>query len=102
MSIIKTEKELLEAFGENPIAFYAALRMRMQHMDNKLKYLPPEELERLDKERLERRAEEARIGKIRSNTCPDCSGKLTRGKKCKRNNYKREYLCGECTKIHYV
>ena len=102
MNNSKKERQLLETFRENPLTFYAALRMGMRHMNNKIKQLPPEEQDRREKERLARREEEARVAKIRNRICPDCSGKVIRGNKCKHNNYKRQFTCLECNTIHYV
>lgn len=102
MNLKKKELELLQLAQENPLAIYSALRMGMRHMNNKIKQLPPEEQKRREKEREERRAEEARVATIRSHRCPDCSGKVIRGNKCKHNSYKRQFICLECNTIHYV
>ena len=49
------------------------------------------------KEERERWEEEYRINEcVSQGKCPDCKGKLIRGKKDKRNNYKRTWTCSEC------
>lgn len=46
--------------------------------------------------------ENKRQNLIRENTCPICSGKLTRGKRNKNNDYKREWACSTCSSVHYI
>lgn len=46
--------------------------------------------------------ENKRKNLIRSNECPICSGKLTRGKRNKNKDYKREWVCGTCSSVHYI
>jgi hypothetical protein len=57
-------------------------------------------------ERAERRRlyyeEQARRDNIIQNICPDCQGKLARGKKDKKNNYKRQWNCKECGNTHFL
>lgn len=48
----------------------------------------------------ERRDEEVRQARILKNSCPDCSGKLMRGRKQKKNDYKRTWRCADCENIH--
>lgn len=70
---------------------------------NKLsaKELAQKTAERLfETQELER--EQKRKGKIHKNICPDCEGKLSRGKKDKNNDYKRAWHCNLCVKSHYA
>jgi uncharacterized protein with PIN domain len=60
-----------------------------------------------DEEKAERRerrrqAEEQRIRKalVLKSICPDCKGNLVRGKKDKKNDYKRVWTCKKCGKPH--
>ena len=46
--------------------------------------------------------ENKRKNLIRSNECPICSGKLTRGKRNKNKDYKREWVCDTCSAVHYI
>ena len=43
-----------------------------------------------------------KAAKIRKNICPDCDGKLVRGKKDKKNDYKREWCCASCHSQFYM
>lgn len=38
---------------------------------------------------------------VRRGLCPDCGGRLTRGKKDKHNDYKRECTCTNCNSKWY-
>lgn len=40
--------------------------------------------------------------KILQNICPNCEGKLVRGKKDKTNDYKRVWACKDCESRHYL
>ena len=54
--------------------------------------------EKVAREERRRLAEEQRIrkAKVHQNICPDCDGKLIRGKKDKKFDYKRLWSCNEC------
>lgn len=39
---------------------------------------------------------------IRQLKCPSCQGKLTRGKKNKKMNYHRSWVCSSCDEEHYA
>lgn len=49
-----------------------------------------------------RRKEIKRQNCIRENVCPICSGKLTRGKRNKNNDYKRGWVCNTCSAVHHI
>jgi hypothetical protein len=49
-----------------------------------------------------KREEDRRCFLIRKGVCPSCQGKLTRGKKDKQMEYKRQWVCTPCDKIHYI
>jgi uncharacterized protein with PIN domain len=65
---------------------------------------------RLSKEEKAERAERLRLfreererkAKVIQNICPDCDGKLARGKKDKKNNYKRQWNCKDCGNSHSI
>lgn len=44
--------------------------------------------------------ERSRRAYINQGTCPSCEGKLIRGKKDKKNNYKRAWVCSKCKELH--
>lgn len=46
--------------------------------------------------------EELRQARILKNMCPDCSGKLVRGSKQKKHNYKRGWRCIDCNTLHLM
>lgn len=52
------------------------------------------EVERLNRE------ERFRKASITQGICPECESKLIRGKKNKKNNYKRDWECKKCKKTH--
>jgi RNase P subunit RPR2 len=83
----------------------ALLSSFSQQAERKFKSLPKEEQERITAEReVEKeqeiiREEQKRITAcIQQGKCPDCSGKLIRGKKDKKNGYKRTWTCMKCNK----
>ncbi|MEM5592805.1 hypothetical protein AAHH67_15550 [Niallia circulans] len=51
-----------------------------------------------ERERESKKHEEMRVrkAKVMNNICPDCDGKLNRGKKEKELNYERTWKCGCC------
>lgn len=53
------------------------------------------------KRELERK-EDIRRSHIHSGECPSCKGKLLRGKKNKKMEYKREWKCESCLEVHYL
>lgn len=46
--------------------------------------------------------ESQRRFKIHKGICPSCGGPLTRGRRNKANDYKREWGCSECFTIHTI
>lgn len=65
------------------------------------KLTPQERAERQKHNRL-RAEERIRQSKILKNICPDCEGKLSRGKKDKKNGYKRAWVCNNCNTTHSI
>lgn len=64
--------------------------------------ITPEDRGARERARQIRKDEELRQAKIRHNQCPGCDGKLIRGQKQKKNDYKRAWLCSECNKTHLL
>lgn len=64
--------------------------------------LPEEERARRKEERLKASEERIRQAQIIHNICPSCEGKLVRGKKDKRNGYKRAWKCKSCGDTHSI
>lgn len=62
--------------------------------------LSPEEKARREHEREAARLERVRQAQIIQNVCPTCEGKLARGKKNKKNEYKRDWKCEACGDTH--
>lgn len=64
--------------------------------------LTPEEL--ADREKRMKQREEQRIlhYKVLKNICPSCDGKLFRGKKDKKRDYKRTWSCKDCESKYWV
>ncbi len=62
--------------------------------------LPPKEREQCELEREAARLERVRQAQIIQNVCPNCEGKLARGKKNKKNEYKRDWKCEACGDTH--
>lgn len=46
--------------------------------------------------------ETKRQRQIHNGICPSCGGPLTRGRRNKLNDYKREWGCSECFTIHTI
>jgi RNase P subunit RPR2 len=89
------EKVITGILG-NEVSPYALLSSLMNASANQNSKLTPEEkAERAERRRLlsEQRIREVKIIK---NICPDCEGKLIRGKKDKKNDYKRIWTCKDC------
>ena len=64
--------------------------------------LPEEERKRRREESRNTSEERMRRALIIQNNCPFCGGKLVRGKKDKRNDYKRAWKCSACNEIHSI
>lgn len=64
--------------------------------------LPVEERERRKQANEDARQERIRQAQIIRNVCPSCEGKLVRGKKDKRNDYKRVWNCLNCWSQHSI
>lgn len=58
--------------------------------------LTKEQSEEREKESKKREEMRVRKAKVMNNICPDCDGKLSRGKKEKELNYERTWKCGSC------
>ena len=48
------------------------------------------------------RKERQRKASVIANICPVCDAKLIRGKKNKKNDYKRDWQCSVCTSVHSI
>jgi RNase P subunit RPR2 len=83
--------------GASPYALLSSLMVASANQNSKLS--PEQKVEREEKRRL---LSEQRIrhAKIMKNICPDCEGKLIRGKKDKKNDYKRIWTCKDCGNSH--
>ena len=69
-----------------------------QQAKKEFKSLPQEEQDRITSER-EAIQEQKRVNAcINQGKCPKCLGKLIRGKKDKKNGYKRTWKCLSCDK----
>lgn len=88
-------------YGEN---FYPLMAMFLA-LGNKAKRkfnaLPEEEQKRIIKKREEEEKLRRINNTIQTGKCPDCGGKLTRGKKDKSNGYKRKCECLQCGSVYY-
>lgn len=91
---------IVSGLGSNPLTTITAM-MLGANKNFKEKYTK-EERERMKQEREAIREEEIRCSQVRQGICPSCKGKLIRGKKDKRNNYKRSWKCEDCEKTHLV
>ena len=60
--------------------------------------------EKAEKEKRKKFNAEQRVkqAKIRKNICPDCDGKLERGKKDKKMDYKRKWHCASCHSRFFI
>lgn len=93
------DKELnkIIASGVSP---YSLLNMLMiASAKERAKLTSEQKAEREEQRRLyaEQRLRQAQITE---NICPDCEGKLSRGKKDKKNGYKRLWTCKDCGNSH--
>jgi len=96
------KKEILGIAGYGDPSIYPLLSSLIAANANANSKLTQEEkVQRQERRRL---LEEQRIRhvKIVKNICPDCDGKLSRGKKDKKNDYKRSWNCMECGTDHSI
>lgn len=91
---------IVSGLGSNPLTTITAMMMGTNKR-YKEKYTK-EEREIMRQEREAARLEEVRCTQVRQGICPTCKGNLIRGKKSKRNNYKRSWECKDCEEIHLV
>lgn len=93
------EKALIQGlgYGASPYALISSMVAASAHADSKLTTE-----ERAEREERRRILEEERIrfSKISQGICPNCNSKLTRGKKDRKNNYKRTWTCNGCGLLH--
>lgn len=94
------EKEIIGLSG-NEVSPYALLSSLMIAANQNSKLSPEEKAEREEKRRIQSE-QRIRQAKVIKNICPDCEGKLIRGKKDKKNNYKRIWTCKDCGNTHSV
>lgn len=95
---VRELERIVGGIGSNPYSAITSMLMSANRRYNE-KYTK-EEREIMKREREAIREEEIRCSKVRQGVCPSCKGKLTRGKKDKRNNYKRSWECKECKETH--
>lgn len=95
------EKEIEGIIGDT-LSFATALLMSSVKKNKEL--TEEEKIKRQEKllEIEKKQNEELRVVTIAQGRCPECYGKLTRGKKDKKNNYKRSWKCSECEVTHYA
>lgn len=93
------EKAIIGAVGSG-MSPYALLSSMMVAAAKQRDQLTEEQ--KAERAETRRRLSEQRIrhAKIIQNICPDCEGKLVRGKKDKKNNYKRAWNCRDCQNSH--
>lgn len=91
---------IVGGIGSNPLSTVMAMMLRANKNYNE-KYTE-EERRKMKEDREAIRREEIRCSGVRQGICPSCNGKLIRGKKDKRNNYKRSWECKECEEVHLV
>lgn len=95
-------KQVIASLIDNGISPYALINSLMVAAANENNKLTPEEkVERKERRRL-LEEERVRVSKITQNVCPSCDGKLKRGKKDKKNEYKRLWECIDCGTFHNV
>lgn len=88
--------------SHNRIVAMASASALMSGILRKKAHLSAEEKQRIEQERAADRRERLRQAQIIRNICPACEGKLIRGKKDKRNDYKRAWKCSSCYKFHSI
>lgn len=88
---------LTNPYGD-PYPSITELMLLTQQAKKRFKSLPQEEQDRITSER-EALKEQKRVNAcINQGKCPECLGKLIRGKKDKKNGYKRTWKCLKCNK----
>jgi uncharacterized protein with PIN domain len=95
------QKEILGigGMGGSPYDLISPLLAAAAIRDSKL--TKEEKADRAERRRL-LAEERLRKAKVIQNICPDCDGKLVRGKKDKKNDYKRVWTCKACGSSHSV
>lgn len=93
------EKQIIGIIGNGASTYALISSMMLASARANSKLTTEEKMERKEKRRL---LEEERIrkAKIIKNICPECEGKLIRGKKDKKNDYKRIWNCESCKSSH--
>lgn len=91
--------KIIPTYADNPaettlLAAFAMLAL----INQKSKSIPPEEKLRREQEYQQAREQHRTEVLIHQGRCPDCGNKLIRGKKDKRNDYKRTWTCSWCHK----
>ncbi|RYI30568.1 hypothetical protein EVU96_09130 [Bacillus infantis] len=85
--------------GNNPDPYALISSLMIASAKERSKLTEEEKAERKERRRL---LEEQRVRKalVLKSICPDCEGKLIRGKKDKKNDYKRSWDCSNCGLSH--
>lgn len=93
------KKEILGIVGQETdfTTLYGVMMASIAHQEDKI--TPKERADRKEESRIKSEQREKRA-KVIKNICPDCNGKLSRGKKDKKNNYKRFWTCKDCGNSH--
>ena len=93
------EKELIRIIdrGVSPYTLITSLMSAAEKQNSKL--TPEQKVEREERRHLLSQ-QRIRQEKIIKNICPDCEGRLIRGKKDKQNDYKRLWVCKDCGNSH--
>lgn len=86
--------------SHNGIVAMASASALMSGILRKKAHLSAEEKQRIEQEHETAGLERVRQARIIRNICPSCEGKLIRGKKDKRNDYKRVWKCSSCHEFH--
>lgn len=87
----------LNPYGD-PLSGMTNLLLLSQQAKKEFKSLPQEEQDRITSE-CEASQEQKRVNAcVQQGLCPDCLGKLVRGKKDRNNGYKRTWNCAKCEK----
>lgn len=92
-------KEFARIVGSSPSPYALITSLMVASANSKSKLTAEEKAERVEKIRL-LEEERVRRAKIIKNICPNCEGKLIRGKKDKKNDYKRIWNCKDCGSSH--
>ena len=87
----------INPYGD-PYPSISELLHMTQQAKKRFMSLPQEEQDRINAQR-EADQEQKRVNAcINQGKCPECLGKLVRGKKDKKNGYKRTWKCLSCDK----